>query len=466
MINESLQKIHDATMRVLERTGIKFHHPDAGEILKKHGIRENNGAFCFTEEQLMFWVRKSPETFTFKARNPVYDAVIGGDNYVCAPGYGAPQICGPDGSKRNATINDYVRLSKLYQVNPLYKANGGIIVQPGEVPPEISPVIMHYAALTHTDKCLQAPSGNKEQMELMMEMSKIVFGNLELPRMITIVNTNSPLQLDKVMTDTLFVFCRNKQPVAITAAVMAGTTGPITMAGTLVIANAEVLATIALAQMIQPGTPVVYGNQSTTSDMATGSMAGGSPEGALCYKYGAQLAKFYRLPGRGGGAISDARVLNGQSGYESMVTYLSSVINGMNYIIHSAGIMDGFSSMSYEKMVMDFEINRIVERYHRGVEVTPETVQEDMIHNVGHGGNFMTEKHTFKYCRKETFIPKIGTRGKVDNPATQFDTNIKRQLEAMWSQYEKPVLPESVLNDLESLLAKKGIKIADYFSGF
>ncbi len=463
IMKEELQKIHDASMRILGRTGIKFFHPEAVALLKENGIKENDGAFCFTEDQVMSWVGKSPETFTFKARNSMYDAEIGGSNYVSAPGYGAPQVCGADGAKRDATLNDYLQFCKLYQVNPFYKANGGIIVQPSDVPPEISPIIMHYAALTHTDKCLQSPSGTKEQMEIMMEMSKIVFGNLDEARMITIVNTNSPLQVDNVMTDTLLAFGRHKQPVAISAAVMAGTTGPITLAGTLAIANAEVLATIALAQMAQTGTPVVYGNQSTTSDMATGSMAGGSPEGALCYKYGAQLAKFYKLPGRGGGAVTDARVLNGQSGYESLLTYLSSVVNGMNYIIHSAGIMDGFSSISYEKMMMDFEVNRIVERYHRGVEITPETVQEDMIHRIGHGGNYMTERHTFKYCRKETFIPKIGTRGKVDNPMAQFDTNIKNQLQAMFDQYEQPCLPEDVIKELDALLESKGIKVKDYF---
>lgn len=104
-----------------------------------------------------------------------------------------------------------------------------------------------------------------------------------------------------------------------------------------------------------------------------------------------------------------------------------SVINRMNYIIHSAGIMDGFSSMSYEKMIMDFEVNRIVERYQRGVELNEDTLQEDMIHRVGHGGNYMTEKHTFENCRRETFVPEIGTRGRADNPSGQFDINIKTQ---------------------------------------
>lgn len=462
-MKEALQKIHEASMRILERTGIKFLHPEAGEILKAHGVKEKNGAFCFTENQVMDWVAKSPETFTLKARNSAYDAEIGGDNYVSAPGYGAPQICDAKGVKRDATMSDYIQICKLFQVNPDYKTNGGILVQPSDVPPEISPTLMHYAALTHTDKCLQSPSGYKDQMEIMMEMSKIAFGGLDQPRMITIVNTNSPLQLDGVMVDTLLTFGRYGQPTCISAAVMAGTTGPITMAGTLAIANAEVLAGIALLQMAYPGAPVVYGNQSTTSDMATGSMAGGSPEGALCYKYGAHLAKFYKLPGRGGGSVSDARVLNGQSGYESMLTYMASVTGGMNYIIHSAGIMDGFSSMSYEKLIMDFEINRMVDRYHRGVEVNEETVQEDMIHRVGHGGNYMTEKHTFKYCRKETFIPKIGTRGRVDNPATQFNSNIEKTLQDMFSRYEQPQLPESTLREIDALLENKGIQIAKYF---
>ena len=461
-MQDQLRKIHESSMRILERTGIKFFHPEAVALMKANGVKEKDGIVFPTEAQVMDWVGKAPSSFTFYARNPEYDSEVGGNNLVNGPGYGAPLICDRQGNKRNALLDDYIKFCRLYHVNPFYKANGGIIVQPSDVPADIAPIVMHYVALANTDKCLQASSGTKEQLEIMLAMSEIVHGDLDKPRMLTITNTNSPLQVDQIMTDTLLTFGKRRQPVVVTAATIAGATGPITLAGTMALANAEVIATIALSQMANPGTPIGYGSHSNIADMATGSVAGGSPEAAICFKYGAMLAKFYKLPGRGGGCITDARVLNGQSGYESLLTYLAAAGNGMNYIIHSAGIVDGFSSMSYEKLIMDFEINRVVDRYLRGADVTPESLQEDLIHSVGHGGSFMTERHTFKFCRKEAFIPKISTRGNIANPATQFDINIDKQLESMLAGYQQPQLPEAVDKELRKMLKEKGIDIGKY----
>lgn len=462
-MENKLQLIHDASMRILKRTGMKFHHPKAIAILKENGIREKDGVFYFEEDQIMFWLKKAPHTFEFCARNPEYNVEIGGDNVVAAPGYGAPQICDSKGIRRNATMDDYISICKLYHANPFYKVNGGIMVQPNDVPAQIAPQLMHYVTIIYSDKCLQTASGDAEQLETMMEMTKAVFGDLDKPHMLTIVNTNSPLQLDLKMTDTLITFAKHKQPTVIAAAVMAGATGPVTLAGSIAIANAEVVATIALSQMINPGTPVAYAAQSTTSDMATGSMAGGSPEGALCYKYGAQMAKYYGLPSRGGGAITDARVVNGQSGYESMLTYYTCVQNKMNYIIHSSGIIDGFTSMSYEKMIMDFEINDIVDRFFKDITICEDTLAEDLIHEIGHGGGYMTAVHTFEHCRKEPFLHKITTRGSIEFPDKQFEMNIERRLQTMLDQYKRPALDEKIHNNLKDILRDHGIITEQYF---
>ena len=461
-MHDQLQKIHESSMRILARTGIRIFHPEAIALLKANGIKEKDGIFFPTESQIMKWVGLVPSSFTFHARNSEHDSFFGGDNLIIAPGYGAPMICDQQGRKRDATLDDYIKMCRLYQANPLYKANGGIIVQPTDVPPDIAPIVMHYAALTNSDKCLQTSSGTRQQVEIMMKMTEIVYGSLDKPCMFTIVNTNSPLQLDPVMTETLLAFAERGQPVAVSASAMAGTTGPITLAGTIAVANAEALATIALAQMANPGVPTVYGSQSVTSDMATGGMAAGAPESALCFKYGAHMAKFYNLPSRGGGCVTDAKVVNGQSGYESMLTYLATAGAGTNYIIHSAGIMDSYACMSYEKLIMDFEINRVVARFLKGVDVTPDSLQEDMINEVGPGGNYMMQRHTLKCCRKVTFLPEIGVRGNVANPGRQFEMNIEKKMTSMLAGYQQPQLPEAVDEELRNYLKDQGIDIRLY----
>jgi len=221
--------------------------------------------------------------------------------------------------------------------------------------------------------------------------------------------------------------------------------------------NAEILSCIALTQMINPGTPVIYASQTTTADMRTGQIACGSPEGALCYKYTANLAKFYGLPCRGGGAVTDSKVVDTQSGYESMLTLMADFSNNMNLVIHSAGILDGYNSTSYEKVIQDFEIVRYVKRYFRDIEVNDETIPMDLIEEVGHDGEFLTKEHTFKHCRTEALAPTISNRGTVADPLNQIHINIQKRYEQLMDAYVQPEMDAEVLNKVKNILANVGV---------
>ncbi|HWR39075.1 MAG TPA: trimethylamine methyltransferase family protein, partial [Patescibacteria group bacterium] len=455
-----VQQIHLASMRILEETGMKFHHPEVVDILIKNGVRVLGQTAYFTREQIMEWIGKAPSSFTLYARNPQYDMVIGGDNTELFPATGSSLILEADGRKRPANMEDYVQLLKLYQQSEHYHGNGGFIVQPGDVTGPHSIAVLLYATLVHTDKCLVAGTGKAEEMEALIEMLEIVFGKGDLEnhcRAITIANTNTPLQFDTNMLETLMVFARHKQPVIIAACSMAGTTAPVTLAGTIALTNAEVLAGIAVSQMIREGTPVVYGSQTTTSDMRTGSIAIGSPEGALCYEYGARMAKAYGLPCRGGGSLTDAKTLSVQAGYESMLTFLASYRAKTNIIFQSSGIMDSYNCVSYDKFIVDQEIISMAKRYLRGVEVNPETLAVSVIEKVGIAGEFLTQHHTMKYCRKEPFLPDISLRGAVaGDPDEKLVRNIREKMARMLAGYQKPALPTAINEQLKQYLAAKG----------
>lgn len=457
-----VQKIHEATMRILGRTGIKFHHPDAVQILKQHGIRMDGNIAYFTEEELMYWVHKTPSHINLYGKEKDFRIVLGGGHSESAPSSGSPQICDPAGKKRNALIEDYVKLTKLYEANNHHKINGGIIVFPSDVPVDSAALLMYFAAFTHSDKVLMTGTGNYEQMEALMKLACLAYESEEnlrkYPRLLTIINVNTPLQLDHIMTETLLTFGKYGQPVAVASAAMAGTTSPITLAGTIALTNAEVLSTIALAQMANPGTPLLYASQSTTADLRNGSIAIGAPEGALCYEYCAKLAKFYGLPCRGGGALSDSKIVNAQSGYESMLTYLVCRQNDMNLIVHSAGILDSYTCVSYEKLITDFEVIDYVDRYLKGVEVTSETIPEDLIDELAHNGQYLIEEHTFEFCRKEPLTPKVSIRGAVENPARQYEENIEKREKQLLSSYQRPTRDNACIKAMKELLVKRGIE--------
>lgn len=330
------QKLHDATMEILRDVGIRVHNRDAEKIFADNGITVKDSVAFFTEEQVYRWLKTAPKNFTIHARNPNFDMEFGGGKIYPSPAYGCAFMTDRDGRQRPGTTRDYVNSVKLLQANDDFSINGGIIVQFEDAPDETSPADMFYSTLVHSDKVLFISTGHKHVMEAVMRVGCELFdgekGMLEKPRMITLINTNSPLSLDGRMMDCLMAFARYGQPLIISPSTMLGTTGPITFAGTLAMGNAENLAAIALAQMVRPGTPIIYGMQSTALDMKNGQYACAAPEGTIVQGFGARMAKFYGLPSRGGGSLSDAPLANAQAGYESMMTFYSAYRHGINLI--------------------------------------------------------------------------------------------------------------------------------------
>lgn len=460
-MEQHIKKIHDASMQVLEKTGMVFLHPRAVEVLKKNGIKVEGNRAYFTEDQVMSWVKKAPESFTVYARNPKYNMTIGGDHINRAPGYGASMIVDADGSQRQSMYSDFIEFAKLYHQSENYKVNGGVLVQPNDIPAEKSLAMMLYATLNYSDKCLSTGTGYAEEVGELMDMLSIVFGGKEdfakKPRIITIVNVNSPLQLDKSMTETMLTYIDYNQPVVITPGIMGGTTAPVSQAGMMVLNNAEALAVIALAQMVREGTPVVYGGVATPADMRTGAISIGAPERAKLCEWLTQLSKAYGLPCRTGGTQTDAKTVSVQSGYESMMNYFVSHQNKVNYIIHSSGILDAYSCMSFEQFVVDEEIINMVKQYFEPVDFGEDKLATDTIDDVGPGGQFLTTMHTMKNCRTELFSPDISIRGTVNgDPNKALMKKISKKKEAMLAAYKKPELPENVKLKLDDYMLSRG----------
>lgn len=459
---EKCQKIHEATIRILEKTGMKFFHPDAIKVLKEHGVRMEGDIAYFKEEQIMKWVKKAPSSFKVYGRDEQYTIDIGGDNHYLAPTAGPTNIVDMEGNRRTVTVADFIELIKYLEVNEDYYINGGVPIQPTDLPSEISSLAVHYMSLLHSKKTIWTTTGNYQQVEDLMELTKVAYNVSDdeefarNPRVFGIINTDSPLRLDVNMTESLFTYAKYRQPIVIAGACMAGTTGPVTLAGTITMTNAEVLATTVLVQMFAPGTPVIYGSQSSNADLRNGSMAIGSPEGALCYKYGAQMASFYGLPSRGGGALCDAKGIDIQAGSESMLTYLGTRQGGTNIILHSAGILNSYLDFSFEKMVVDFDIVQAAERYMSDIEINADTIPEDVIDEVGHQADYILDEHTLEFCRSEAVIPYTSVRGAAEDPQNALKRNIEKRLKTMISQYQQPKLGQEIVVQMDQIMLRAG----------
>jgi len=462
-VKDKTEKIYTQGIKILNEVGIKLKHPGIIDLVRENGVRVEQETAFFARDQIESWICKAPESFTLQAKNPLYDAVIGGTHRHFIAGYGCPTIYEKNGRSRGALLKDYVQFARLVHQCNHFSINGGILAQPNDVPAEISHLVMVYAALQASDKCLMGVPGNDSHMHQIMDMAAIVFGGKKAlkhtHRVITLVNTISPLLIDETALSTIKVSAEYNQPLIISPAPAAGTTGPIDMAGNLSLATAEALAAIAIAQMVRPGVPVVFGVQCNTADLRTGGVSIGSPGYALQGKYTAALAKMLKLPCRCGGATTDAVCASPQSGYESMLSMVTACQNTVNLMIHSAGILDSFAAISYEKFIMDLEILDMLTFYLNDVEVNDTTLNMDLIKEVGPGGQFLTCMDTMKKCRSHSWNPRVGVSGNVspENALDLYYKNIDHALDQMLSSYQQPKVDADIKAKQDAFMMDQGV---------
>jgi trimethylamine--corrinoid protein Co-methyltransferase len=455
-----LEAIHQATMEILRDIGIRFPHAEALDIFKQHGYKVKDQTVFFEEKQIMDLIKDVPSQFTIQARNPEHNVTIGDGQPVFVPGYGAPFLIDPKTGKRTPTIQDYKNLVKLAHMLPNQDMSGHLLVEPQDIPMETAHLQMLAANITLSDKAFIGSTEGKPGIEHTMDLLEILFGDPTKDHYTTgLVNPLSPLSYSVDMTDALLGYARDNQPLVIASLIMAGSTGPITLAGVLAQQNAEVLSGIVLTQLVNPGVPMMYGSTSTNIDMKTGALAIGSPELSLCISAHGQLSRHYGLASRGGGSLTDSSTMDAQAGYESMFGLYTTLYSGIDFVLHSAGIISSYLAFSYEKFVMDDELCGMLKHFRRGLEVKPDTLAVDVIKKVGHGGHFLGEPHTLKRCRSEFWLPDLGDRSGLEAwwKGEQKDTTARctERWQKLLNDYQEPDMDQAVKKQIQDYLEKE-----------
>ncbi|SJZ30366.1 trimethylamine methyltransferase family protein [Selenihalanaerobacter shriftii] len=458
--SEDVEMIHEASMDLLKKTGIEVLHEEARDIFEKNGAKVDGNRVYLSQDIIESALKKAPESFTLNARNPANNVIIGDDNSVIAPGYGAPFVTDLDTGRRNSTFEDYLNFTKLASASDHIDIVGGVLVEPTDIPDEKRHAKMLYAGAKYSDKCLMGSALGKKKARDCFKMASMLFGEDEIiddkPIVITLINTTSPLKYDHRMLDSLIEHAKYNQAVVIASLIMAGSTGPMSIAGTLTLQNVEVLAGIVLAQMINPGTPVVYGSATTITDMRTANLAVGSPEYAKFVGATAQLSRYYGLPCRAGGSITDSIMADAQAGYESMMMFMSTINHGLNFVLHSVGLLENYMTMSYEKFIIDNEILGMITNYQAGIEVNEDTVAKEVIKNVGHGGHYLSSPHTMEHMR-DFRDPILSTRAgyKSDDDLIPAVERANKKWKSIVKGFEAPELnsdiEQKLINYMESI---------------
>lgn len=461
--NEDMTRIHDSSMEILGDAGVAFHEPEALEIFKKHGAKVEGEVVFLNEKMVTHALGHSPSHFRLAGCNPDRSVRIGEDDFVLVPGYGAPFVVSPDGEQRLATLEDYDNFCKLIQTSSHLDMNGFLMVEPSDVPKETAYLDMMLSSLTLCDRPFMGSPVSRQAAVDAVEMAAMVFGGKKeiaaCPVMLPIISIIAPLRYSEEMAGSLIEFARAGQPILAASLVMAGSSGPVTLAGVLALQNAEVLAGLTLTQLVRPGVPFIYGATSCPIDMRTGALAIGAVENAMLVSATAQMARFYDLPSRSGGALTDAHFPDIQAGMESALSLVTAVRNGVNFVLHACGILGSFVEMSYEKFLADEELCGMVKKMHRPIDLSEEAIDLPMIKEVGIGGQYLTQPKTFRSCRTEFFVPNLirrqsyaswneAGRKRLDQVATEL---LHQRLEA----YRKPDMDPSIERDLVKFVTRR-----------
>jgi trimethylamine--corrinoid protein Co-methyltransferase len=417
-----IDEIHSASLELLTTVGIKVDAQDARKILKENGAEVNDKTmFVKIPESLLNEKLKTvPDSFKLYGPDGSFNFEVNTTSTIFAT-IGTPvKIFDPSHKRgvRKTVLKDTIKQIRV--VDSLKNIHcSHIDVWPNDV----SYITIHVHCIYQWAKNTKKPYGlgclGRLASNDMMKMASIIVGGEEelinKPRFVGFMNPTSPLHLPQIMTNGFEIFAKYKQPTIIAPEALAGASAPVTLAGLLTQTNAEILGSITLSQLYNPGAPVFYGTVSHITDMRTGNSAMGSPETGLITAGIAQLGRYYNIPSRGPGGVSDSKVLDIQNGFERYQTLLLAAQAGVNYIT-CAGTYEATLVEALELLVIDDDIIGMIERAIEGITVNEDTIGLDVIKKVAlsekKGVNFLAEKHTRDFMKKELYIPMLADRNR------------------------------------------------------
>ena len=463
--DDELESIHLASLRVLKEIGVEVLHDEARAIMKENGadVAPGGTRVRFDADTILEWIAHCPAEFAVHARNPSHDLRFGGDNLIFAQMGSAPNCSDTDSGRRTGNRVDFRNFIKLAQMHNVIACMGGYPVEPID----LHPSIRHLEALRDiailSDKVSHIYSLGKERNVDGIEIARIVHGKTrdeiaDWPCTYTIINTNSPLKLDIPMMEGIIQMSGNGQLVIVTPFTLAGAMAPVTIAGAVVQQNAEALAGIAFTQMVRKGAPVGYGGFTSNVDMKSGAPAFGTPEYMKAQLLGGQLARRYRIPYRTSNVCA-ANTVDAQAAYESVFSLWGAIQGGANFVLHSAGWLEGGLRCSYEKTILDIDLLQMVAEFLTPLDLSEDALAVEAIRDVGPGGHFFGTQHTQDRYRKAFYSPILSDWRNYETWMLAGAPTAIEKANRVWKErlasYEEPPMDPVIREELDDFVNRR-----------
>lgn len=451
--DEQLELIEHNADTVLEEIGIEFRDfPRALELFRDAGADIDGERVRFPRGLCRRIIQQhAPKEFIQHARNPARSVRIGGDSTVLVPAYGSPFVRDLDQGRRYANIEDFRNFVKLAYMSDSLHHSGGTVCEPVDLPVNKRHFDMVYAHMRYSDKPYMGSVTAAERASDTVEMSRILFGDdftdesgVEKTVVINLINANSPMTFDDTMLGAAEVYATANQATVVSPFILAGAMSPVTVTGTVTQILAEALAGMAFVQLVRPGAPVVFGTFASSVSMQSGAPTFGTPEPSSVLYIAAELARRLGVPFRSGGGLNGSKLPDAQAAYEAANTLQSAMLAGVNFMLHTAGWLEGGLVMSYEKFLMDADQAAMLEVFGRGLDTSENGQAMDALREVGPGAHFLGCNHTQQNFESAFYISSIADNNSFEQweseGAMDASQRANKQFKNMLAAYEAPAI--------------------------
>lgn len=409
--SEQVTMIHEATLELLRHTGMRIDNLEAAGIFEKNGAEvtyfEGYAIAKFPSHVILDCLEWAARPLIYYGRTPDKDFAAF-KNHVGFSTFGENvKIIDLDTREiRDCRKEDLAGITKICdymdEIVVVERACGAL-----DYPSEVQPLHNLETMMKNTTKAIFLGAVSGANCKKMIEMAYVAAGGekefRERPFLNIFVCPTSPLRLGKECAAQIIEAAKGGAGIAIIPMALAGATSVITLAGTIVSHNAEVLVSIMLAQMVKKGARCTYCSISTIMDLKHMISSTGCPELSMISAATVKLAQYYHLPSWIGAGLSDSMLPDAQAGYEFGINAFNGALSGAN-IVYGAGALEAALTVDYAKLILDCEAMNYIRKILKGIEVTEETLALDLIHKVGPGGEFLHQKHTYDNMRSHVQV--------------------------------------------------------------
>ena len=456
---------------ILEEIGVEIRdYPSAIERFKNAGAHVDGTRVRFPRGMCRSIVQASaPREYIQHARNPLNNVRIGGDATVFAPNYGSPFVHDLDNGRRYATITDFQNFVKLSYMSPYIHHSGGTVCEPVDIPVSKRHLDMVYSHIKYSDKGFMGSVTAGERAQDSVNLARIAFGGDLADRtvMTSLINASSPLVWDATMLASAEVYAENNQACIITPFILAGAMAPTTSAGVVAQTLAESLVGMAFCQLVRPGAPVVFGSFASSMSMLTGAPTFGTPEPAMVLYTVAALARRLGVPFRSGGSLCASKLPDAQAAYESAATLIPTIMAGTNFVLHSAGWLEGGLAIGYEKFILDCDQLGMMMTFGKGLDASDNGQAMSAFQENDPGQHFLGTAHTLTNFETAFYRSDTADNNSYEQWVEDGSQDAATRANRLWKErlaaYEPPPLDDAIDAELQDYIAKRKAELPDTF---